>query len=155
MEPDRLIAVARAIVDDNVYLTLATADAEGRPWASPVWFAAEGHTEYYWVSTPEARHSLNLSARAEVGIVIFDSRVQPGGGQALYVEATARELQGAELERGIDLFSRVSEAQLGTAWSLEDVVAPAAHRLYGAVAGRCFVLDKEVRGHDERTEVAL
>jgi hypothetical protein len=26
-------AVARAIIDSNLYMTLATADASGRPWA--------------------------------------------------------------------------------------------------------------------------
>ena len=32
--------VATAIVDASSYMTLATADHEGRPWASPTWFAA-------------------------------------------------------------------------------------------------------------------
>ena len=34
-----LAATGRAIVDAARYLTLATADHAGRPWASPVWFA--------------------------------------------------------------------------------------------------------------------
>lgn len=152
---DDLTAVARAIVDDNVYMTLATADAEGRPWASPVWFAAEGYSDYYWVSTPEARHSRNLRARSELGVVIFDSRVREGTGQALYMEATGQELDGAELEAGIELLSRVSVEKGGPPWSLEDVVAPAPHRLYRATATRHSVLDKDVHGHDERTEVSL
>ena len=38
-------ALARGIVDSNLYATLATADAEGRPWASPVWFAHEGYRD--------------------------------------------------------------------------------------------------------------
>ena len=32
---------ARAIVDANSYMTLATVDTDGAPWASPVWFAHE------------------------------------------------------------------------------------------------------------------
>jgi nitroimidazol reductase NimA-like FMN-containing flavoprotein (pyridoxamine 5'-phosphate oxidase superfamily) len=155
MDPERLIAVARAIVADNVYMTLATADAEGRPWAAPVWFAADGQADFFWVSTPEARHSLNLRERPELAIVIFDSGVAPGAGQALYLEATASELEGAEAERGIEVFSRASEAAGLPAWTLEDVVDPAAHRLYHATARSAFVLDKDVHGHDERTEVPL
>jgi predicted pyridoxine 5'-phosphate oxidase superfamily flavin-nucleotide-binding protein len=42
---DELIDVARSIVDSNRYMTLATADESGRPWASPVWFAHAGYTE--------------------------------------------------------------------------------------------------------------
>jgi hypothetical protein len=30
---------AKEIIDANRYMTLATADAQGTPWASPVWFA--------------------------------------------------------------------------------------------------------------------
>src|SRR4029453_19261791 len=33
--------IARAILDAGVYVVFATADAEGVPWASPVWFAKE------------------------------------------------------------------------------------------------------------------
>ena len=51
--PD-LAAYARRIIDAHVYMTLATADAQGRPWASPVWFAHEDHTRFVWVSRPDA-----------------------------------------------------------------------------------------------------
>src|SRR5215211_3043194 len=70
--------VAREIIDANRYMTLATADGDGRPWASPVWYAHQGYTDLYWVSRPEARHSRNLAVRPEVGIVIFDSTVPVG-----------------------------------------------------------------------------
>jgi nitroimidazol reductase NimA-like FMN-containing flavoprotein (pyridoxamine 5'-phosphate oxidase superfamily) len=92
---EELIGVARSIVDANRYMTLATADESGLPWASPVWFAHAGYAEYYWVSTPDARHSQNLRARADLGVVIFDSGAAVGTGQAVYMEATARELATA------------------------------------------------------------
>ena len=63
-------AMARAIVDANSYLTLGTADAEGLPWASPVWYAPASYREFFWVSKPGARHSQNIAVRPEVGIVI-------------------------------------------------------------------------------------
>jgi nitroimidazol reductase NimA-like FMN-containing flavoprotein (pyridoxamine 5'-phosphate oxidase superfamily) len=151
-----LAAVARGIIDSNLYMTLATADETGRPWASPVWFAHEGYAEYYWVSTPDARHSQNLRARADLAVVIFDSDAAVGTGQAVYMEASAREMtEAAELEAGIEVFSRVSEAQGAPAWSVEDVRVPAAHRLYLAAAAQCYVLDPQVHGVDERTAVTL
>src|ERR671910_447428 len=85
-------ARAREIVDLNQYLTLATADAEGRPWASPVWFAHDGYTRFVWVSKPDARHSRSLASRPEVGIVVFDSTVPLGTGDAVYAEAAAEKL---------------------------------------------------------------
>jgi nitroimidazol reductase NimA-like FMN-containing flavoprotein (pyridoxamine 5'-phosphate oxidase superfamily) len=134
-----------AIVDANSYMTLATADADGRPWATPVWFAHEGYREFFWVSDPEARHSLNIAVRGDVGIVIFDSRVAPGAGSGVSLEATAAELVGDERERGIGVFSRRSVAEGLSPWSLANVTAPARHRVYRAVAGDVYVL-----GDDDR-----
>jgi nitroimidazol reductase NimA-like FMN-containing flavoprotein (pyridoxamine 5'-phosphate oxidase superfamily) len=66
-------AIAKAIIDSNLYLTLGTADEVGRPWVSPVYYAHEGYAEFYWVSSPEATHSRNIASRPEIAIVIFDS----------------------------------------------------------------------------------
>ena len=91
-ETEELEAIARSIVDSNRYMTLATADDHGSPWASPVWYAPVDYREFLWVSSPEARHSRNLAARAELAIVIFDSRQTTGRGEGLYVSARAEQL---------------------------------------------------------------
>ena len=85
-DPEQLATIARAIIDDGDYMTLATADESGRPWASPVWYAPAGYHELLWLSRPEARHSQNLSVRRDVGIVIFDSGAKLGEGQGAYIE---------------------------------------------------------------------
>ena len=149
-----LASVARVIVDTNLYMTLATADAAGRPWVSPVWYAASGYAEFYWVSSPEARHSRNIAAHPEVAVVIFDSRAPIGTGQAVYVRAVAEELAGADLDRGIDVFSRASVAGGAGAWGLEEVRAPAPYRLYRATASEHWVLDPD-SSPDRRTPVEL
>jgi hypothetical protein len=144
-------ALAREIIDANQYMTLATADGDGRPWATPVWFAHQGYTDLFWVSRPDARHSRNLAVRPEVGIVIFDSTVPAGSGQAVYVEALATELEEAGPEQGIAVFSRRSEEQGAGRWSLADVSGPAPFRLYRARASAHFVLT----GNDQRLAVRL
>ena len=140
-----LTVVAREIVDSNRYMTLATATGDGRPWAAPVWYAHEGYTDFLWVSRPEARHSRNLASRPEIAIVIFDSTVPVGGAQAVYVEALAEELSGAEGERGIAVYSRRSEAHGAGEWRRADVLAPAPHCLYRARASEHFVLEANDR----------
>jgi hypothetical protein len=135
--PDEL---AREIIDGNRYLTLATADESGLPWASPVWYAHAGYREFFWVSKPEARHSRNLAARPEVGVAIFDSHV-PGTGRSVYMEAIAEQLEDGDLERGMEIFNSRSAAQELPVWALDDVRPPARHRLYRASAGAQFVLD--------------
>jgi Pyridoxamine 5'-phosphate oxidase len=106
-------ALARGIVDSNLYMTLATADEAGLPWASPVWYAVADYREFFWISSPEARHSRNIAVRPRVAIVIFDSRAPEGTAQAVYVSAVAEELGGADLARGIGIFSRASAAAGG------------------------------------------
>lgn len=141
--------VARRIIDANAYMTLATADATGTPWPSPVWFAHDRYQRFVWVSRPDARHSRNLVGRPEVGVVMFDSTVPIGNGQAVYVEATARLAPDAELEGLLAIFSARSTAQGGAPWQPGDVSPESAFRLYVADAAAHFVLD----GHDRRVVV--
>jgi nitroimidazol reductase NimA-like FMN-containing flavoprotein (pyridoxamine 5'-phosphate oxidase superfamily) len=145
--PDDLGALARSVIDSNRYMTLATADEHGAPWASPVWYAPMEHREFLWVSKPEARHSRNLAVRPELALVIFDSH-QAGGWNALYMTGVAEEI--ADVDDVIRIFSRHGEAQGLRAWTREDVVPPARHRLYRATVSEHFVLDP----HDQRIPVS-
>lgn len=142
-----LAEVGREVVDGVAYMTLGTADRDGKPWASPVWFAHEGYREFVWVSHPQARHSRNIAERPEIGIVIFDSTVKPGTGVGVYLEAAAREVQAAELEGTLATFNARSNAP----WSPDDVVPPARHRMYRATADGAYVLG----ALDERVPVDL
>jgi Pyridoxamine 5'-phosphate oxidase len=137
--------VARRIVDANRYMTLGTADASGRPWVSPVWYAKEGYGAFLWVSRPGTRHSLNLAERPEISVVIFDSTVPIGTGVAVYMSGSAKELTEDELERGIEVFSEASLADGATAWSLGDVTGGAELRLYRAEISECFLGESDRR----------
>jgi len=141
-------AITRSIVDSNRFMALATADASGLPWASPVWYAPRGYREFFWVSSPEARHSRNLAQRPELAIVIFDSH-EPGSWKAAYMSAVAEQV--ADVDEGIEVFARRSVEQGLPVWTREQVLPPAKHRLYCATVHEHFVLDD----HDERLPVAL
>jgi hypothetical protein len=136
-----LAAIARSIIDSNMYMTLGTADEAGRPWVSPVYYAPAGYTDFYWVSSPEARHSRNVAVRPDVSIVVFDSRAPIVTGQGAYMAAVADELTGAELERGIEIFSRRSVEHGAREWTIDDVQPPTAYRLYRATASEHFIVD--------------
>jgi hypothetical protein len=145
------VGMGRAIVDGSWYMTLATADESGKPWASPVWFAHDGYREFFWASKPEARHSVNLAARPQLGIVIFDSTVGSGGAQAVYLDAEASELHGDDRDRALGVYSRRSVEFGEPEWTLAEVTGPAAHRLFRAVPFEQFVLDTT----DHRIPVVL
>ena len=153
MTEDRshLAEVGRELIDSSRYMTLGTADELGRPWVSPVWFAAAGYAEFLWVSSPDTRHSRNLAARPELSIVVFDSSVPPYTGQALYMEATAAEVGEPGLELAITAFASASLADGAGSWALDDVRPPARLRLYRANVSQHWVLGEG----DERIAVEL
>ena len=144
---------ARGMVDAISYMTLGTADADGRPWATPVWFASSDYREFFWISRPTARHSENLAARPQLGIVIFDSTVPAGHGRGVYIDADARQLSAgdAQFDRGLAVFSRRSVESGLEELAAADVQEPAPHRLYCATASELFVLDE----HDQRVPVSF
>ncbi len=45
-----LTAIAREVIDANRYMTIASADARGDPWVSPVYFAQDDYRDFYWMS---------------------------------------------------------------------------------------------------------
>ncbi len=146
-----LAAAARQLVDSSRYMTLGTADESGLPWVSPVWFAPVGYREFFWVSDPGARHSRNIAVRPEVSIVIFDSHVSEKDANALYMAAVAEQPSGAELDRGMAVFSARSAEQGLPVWTRENVTGEARHRLYRATATEQFVLGP----HDQRLPVVV
>jgi uncharacterized protein YhbP (UPF0306 family) len=141
---------AREIIDGGRYMVLGTADEQGRPWASPVWYTPDGYRSFLWVSRPETRHSRNLAVRAELSIVIFDSGAPIGTGVGVYMDAVAEQLTGPEAEQGMALFSRRSLAQGGHEWTVADVSPPAEVRLYRATATTQYLGER-----DRRTPVNL
>ena len=149
--------IARNIIDSVLYMVLGTADASGQPWVSPVYFASEKYREFYWMSSPDVRHSRNILVRPRISIVIFDSRVAAGLGQAVYMSAVAQELTGDDFDLGLQIYNGrfQNPAEYGVRTiKAEDVQAPALYRLYRAIAQEHWVLDPA--GHpDHRTPVTV
>lgn len=90
----------REIIEAIGYLVLATADAAGRPWSTPVYFADIDFTEFFWGSSPEAARSRNIAGRPDVGIAVFGSRAAIGSGQGVYMSAVAMLLEDGETAGG-------------------------------------------------------
>ena len=133
-QPTDWADLARGIIDEADYMTLATADGDGKPWASPVWFAPAGYREFLWISRPETRHSCNLADRREVGIVVFDSRSPIGTGKGTYIEGVAEAVPEGELERCVGIFAQRSRERSGPGLAVEDVTGSAPLRMYRALA---------------------
>jgi nitroimidazol reductase NimA-like FMN-containing flavoprotein (pyridoxamine 5'-phosphate oxidase superfamily) len=146
--------IAREIFAAERYVVLATADADGVPWSSPVWFATEDRRALFWVSQPEAQHSLNIADRPQIALVVFDSTAEPGHGQAVYMTATAEQLvDPAAVEQGLAVFSGEAARQGLGDWGVDRVSSPARLRLYRASVHEHWILDPD-SPYDVRVSVS-
>ena len=140
-----LDAMARRVIDGNLYMTLATLGPDGAPRLSPVYFTPARYTDFYWVSSPDAHHSRNLLERPEVQIVIFDSSVAVGQAEAVYMAARARAVPDDGLDAVLgEAFGGRGGAR---AFSREELTGDGDLRLYVATATSYEV---HVRGGDPR-----
>jgi uncharacterized protein YhbP (UPF0306 family) len=155
---NEIVARAQELLKENQYLTLATADTNGKPWSSTVWYTSRQPSrseerlavEFIWLSRPEALHSRNLLQRPEVGISIFNS-VQPAGtGDGLQFAARAQPVPSVLLDAAAEAFSKASLAAGGGAWTRAQVEEPALPRLYIARTESAYLL-----GNGTRVEIPL
>jgi hypothetical protein len=144
---DEALDLFHEIVGGNCYLILATADADGVPWSSPVWFASADPWHFVWGSKPGAQHSRNIAVRREVAISIFDSTQRPGTGRGAYLRALAEEVAEPDVERWLAVYNGGDDSL--PPWAPEDVLPGGRHRLYVATAVEHFVLSAK----DERIPV--
>lgn len=138
-------------------MTIGTADETGQPWVSPVYFSSADYREFYWISSPNAQHSKNITLRPQISIVIFDSRIPIGMGQAVYLAGVARQVDDSELVQSLAIyngrFPNPSE-QGARIVCLEQVSGAGLYRLYRAVAHQTWMLDRE-RHPDRRIAIKL
>ncbi len=123
---------ARRILAANRYVVLATVDAAGEPWVTPVWFAPVGIDTLVWVSSPETRHSQALAATPRVAATVFDSGVEPGHGTAFYGRGRAGECPEAHLEQRLATFNERGASQGLRSWGASEVTGEGSFRLYVA-----------------------
>jgi Pyridoxamine 5'-phosphate oxidase len=145
-------AHARNVLDNTAYAVLATADAVGNPWVTPVWFAPEGLERLYWVSWPGSRHSKLIEQRPETALTVFDSTVVPNQGTAFYATAHAQQCPDEDLNHGLQIFNRRAQSQGIDPFTREHTTGAARLRLYVALITEAWVLDQDAEV-DQRVRV--
>jgi len=143
---------ARTVLDGTTYVVLATADADGAPWATPVWYAHDGLDRLYWLSWPGSRHSRLIEQRPEIALTVFDSTAVPNQGTAFYATARAGQCPDEQLDEGLAVLNRRSRAQGIGEFTRERVTGDARLRLYVAEVSEAWVLDQDAPV-DQRTPV--
>lgn len=104
---DRVDAAwVREFIAGTQYLVLATSDDEG-PWIAPVEPLADEDLNFYFFSTPDARHSRCIEAGGEVAAVMFAAEqpeYSPGLSanlNAVQMNCSARKLDPSEYNEAV------------------------------------------------------
>lgn len=124
---------ARYLIQNNKYMTIATADGDGKPWVSPVYFRHDDQFNLYWVSDKDALHSLNIRNRPAVGIVIFGPTPPTDSYDGLYLDCIAQELNDdSEIRAAMMVLNQGKQEDKFMIKSFDDVTGKAAWRIYKA-----------------------
>ena len=77
---------------ENILATLATVNADGTPWSTPLHVASDG--EYvYWFSKESTVHSQNITRDPRVSLTLF-SPDESRGPKGVYVNGQVELLRG-------------------------------------------------------------
>lgn len=147
---------AKRIIEEILYITIATSSKDGMPWNSPVYSAFDENYNFFWVSDQNSQHSKNIKENNNVFLVIYDSTILEGQGEGVYIQARAYELTDtSEITHALKcLDGRVGKKSHSPEQFLEDM----PRRVYKAVPEKFWVNDDgELNGNyiDVRTEVDL
>lgn len=123
---------ARQLLDEEQNLVLATVDAGGIPWISPVFFVPDENYELFWTSDRDARHSENIRATGQAAIVIYV--VEPGRPvDGVYSQAEVSELSDTtEIEHAVRVMGRRRQPDKWMIESPADVTGNGPWRIYRA-----------------------
>lgn len=154
--------IARHILEDNIYLALATTSSSGKPWITPLFYAYDRVYQFYWSSAKESRHSKNILLSRDAAATVFDSQKPWGVGNAVFMEGQAREASEEEVPTILEvLYSRTHPLlKERTKRTKEAYVGDSPRRLYVFTPKHVFIIDPNghpVYGHlvSVRAEVDL
>jgi uncharacterized protein YhbP (UPF0306 family) len=145
-------AHAWTVLNDTTYAVLATADADGTPWATPVWFAHDHLDRLYWLSWPESRHSQLIEQRSEIALTVFDTTAAPNEGTGFYATAQAHQCPDGHVDAALSVLNRRLLTQGLSELTRENVTGQSRLRPYVAEIDEAWVLDQDA-GVDRRAPV--
>jgi hypothetical protein len=105
IDATRLAALAGQLLDASPLCAIASTSPDGRPHINTAYFAWSRSLEIIWLSDPDAWHSRNVRAGADVAIAVHDSRQTWGGSdRGIQLFGPAEELD--EVGRAAALYAR-------------------------------------------------
>lgn len=144
------------LLERNVHCVIASASADGEPWASPVFFNYDPALRIVFESARDSRHAGLIADNPRVMIAVADL-AHRGPPRGVYLEALAREVPPEGLDKALDLFANGPHRK-DLKRTVADYLDDKPLRLYVAVPQRLYGLTQvTVDGYevDQRVEIPL
>lgn len=101
-----MVASAKQVLEDRIYLTLATSNLLAAPWNSPLYTAYDADYNFFWISSKRSRHSRNIRMNGRSSVVIYDSTAPLFTGFGVYMQGFSVELYSTDkIAHGLDVIS--------------------------------------------------
>jgi len=97
---------ARRIIEQNVYMALATSDNSGSPWVATLYYAYDSQYNFYFLSAKDSLHATHIEINPRVAMAIYDSCAPPGEGDGVQIEGRAYLAKPRELPHIIAVYFR-------------------------------------------------
>lgn len=89
--------LAKQIIIQNKFLSLATSDREGNVWSTPLSYSRDNDCNFYFTTTLDSRHIENIRKNPYVSFSIFDSTRRVSDIDGLQIRGIAGELEKEKL----------------------------------------------------------
>ena len=144
----KLNKIAKELIKNNIYLTLATAD--GTPWAAPLFYCVDSEYNFYFISQMDSVHTKHLLKNPKVAFAIFDSHEPEGKGNGVQASGKAYLLEKrGEMEKALKWYSTTY-----VECKPESFTGKNPYRLFKLIPEKFYVLDPDAPV-DKRVEVYL
>ena len=99
-----------SIINQNLYMNIATVCEDGSPWNTPVFFAGNLEDGLVWWSSVSSQHSQNIARDARVFITIYNSKEVEGKGVGVYLQGHAKEVQAEEMQDALNAYNAKAQS---------------------------------------------
>jgi len=133
-----LITQAHTVIDNNLYINIASVSVDGKPWNTPVYAVHNNQLTFYWRSWINAQHSQNILTNPKVCIAIYDSSKPLGTNHlgCVYLEAESFEVTDeTEIAQALEMFTNNN-------LTVNDFMGDNVKRVYKAIPTKCWLNDK-------------
>ena len=148
MKQKELNEIAKNIIKENIYLTLATTK-DNLPWSAPLFYAIDKKCTFYFISQLDSLHTKHLLKNPAIAFSIFDSHQKEGRGNGVQGSGKAYLLPDEDIREALKWY-HTTFIELKP----ETFKAPNPYRFFKLIPDHFYILDPDANV-DKRVEVFL